>query len=210
MPIGMIIEIVVAILLVITIGYCWTLNSRLKRLRADEASLRATISELITATEIAERAILGLKSTAGNADKTLGERLGEAEALSRRLSSQLGVGTEVLDRVGQVADAAVAGKAVPGINSYEAAAAELAAEQATSTVSAYDAHGTIEQTTSHQDYGYDRAPVAAAASDMAPAQASAPAPAEPRHSRAKDIFRAAQESTSRLEEFRRRAQGRVA
>ncbi len=39
------------------------LNSRLKRLKADEHSLKATIGELITATEIAERAIGGLKHT---------------------------------------------------------------------------------------------------------------------------------------------------
>ena len=62
LPIGMIIEGLVAVLLLITIGYCWMLNRRLQRLRADEEVLRATISELMTATEIAERAILGLKN----------------------------------------------------------------------------------------------------------------------------------------------------
>ncbi|MDX5594157.1 DUF6468 domain-containing protein [Pseudovibrio sp. SPO723] len=195
----MIIEIVVAVLLVVTIGYCFTLNQRLKRLRSDEASLRATISELITATEIAERAILGLKSTAGNADKTLGERLGEAEALSRRLSSQIGVGADVLDRVGQVADAAVAGQPTSNVNSYEAAAA--AAEEVAARVAA------------HAEYTHAQMPAQPAApaqmaqpavQQPAPAQ---PAPQEPRHSRVKDIFKAAEASTSRLEQFRRRAQG---
>ena len=60
---GMMIEGMVAILLVLTIGYCIMLNRRLKLLSADEQSLRATISELVTATEIAERAINGLKLT---------------------------------------------------------------------------------------------------------------------------------------------------
>jgi len=50
-------------LLMVTIGYCMLLNKRLKRLKADEHSLKATIAELITATEIAERAIGGLKHT---------------------------------------------------------------------------------------------------------------------------------------------------
>ena len=50
------IESLVAILLLVTIGYCVILNARLKRLKADEQALKATISELITATEIAERA----------------------------------------------------------------------------------------------------------------------------------------------------------
>jgi hypothetical protein len=39
------------------------LNRRLKLLKSDEHSLRATISELVTATDIAERAIAGLKLT---------------------------------------------------------------------------------------------------------------------------------------------------
>ena len=38
----------VAVLLMLTIGYCMLLNKRLKRLKADEHSLKATIGELIT------------------------------------------------------------------------------------------------------------------------------------------------------------------
>ena len=60
---GVAIESLVAVLLMLTIGYCMLLNRRLKRLKADEHSLKATIAELITATEIAERAIGGLKHT---------------------------------------------------------------------------------------------------------------------------------------------------
>ena len=47
---GLAIESLVAILLLLTISYCILLNSRLKRLKADEQALKATISELITAT----------------------------------------------------------------------------------------------------------------------------------------------------------------
>ncbi|MEP3301507.1 MAG: chemotaxis protein, partial [Roseibium sp.] len=36
LPVGMIIEGLVAVLLLVTIGYCFTLNRRLQRLRADE------------------------------------------------------------------------------------------------------------------------------------------------------------------------------
>lgn len=106
LPIGMIIESLVAVLLVVTIGYCWILNRRLQRLRADEETLRATISELITATEIAERAILGLKATANDADKTLGSRLSQAEQMSKLLADQLGEGEVVLTRIAQIAEAA--------------------------------------------------------------------------------------------------------
>lgn len=114
LPLGLIIESLVAILLMLTIGYCVVLNGRLKRLRADEESLRATISELITATEIAERAILGLKATAGDCDTTLGERLYEAERFSLELAEQIATGEKVLGRISQIADAARPAQAARG------------------------------------------------------------------------------------------------
>ena len=72
---GIAIESLVAVLLMLTIGYCMLLNSRLKRLKADEHSLKATIAELITATEIAERAIGGLKHTVRDVNENLGNQL---------------------------------------------------------------------------------------------------------------------------------------
>jgi hypothetical protein len=55
---GLMIESLVAVLLLLTIAFCIVLNRRLKKLKADEQALKGTISELITATEIAERATL--------------------------------------------------------------------------------------------------------------------------------------------------------
>jgi hypothetical protein len=89
---GLMIESLVAILLLLTIGYCMTLNSRLKRLKADEQALKATISELITATEIAGRAVAGLKTTAHDCDRTLGERMRAAERLSAEMDRQIKAG----------------------------------------------------------------------------------------------------------------------
>jgi hypothetical protein len=106
LPVGLMIESLVALLLVVTIGYCVVLNKRLKRLRADEEALRATISELITASEIAERAILGLKATAGEADRTLGQRLVDAERLSQELAAHVSRGNTVLERITQITEAA--------------------------------------------------------------------------------------------------------
>lgn len=106
MTLSLAIELMVAFLLVVTIGYCVILNKRLSRLRADEATLRATISELITATEIAERAILGLKATAADCDQTLGNRLRAAESVSDRLTDQIKSGESLVDRVSSIAEAA--------------------------------------------------------------------------------------------------------
>ena len=86
---GIAIESLVAILLMLTIGYCMLLNSRLKRLKADEHSLKATIAELITATEIAERAIGGLKHTVRDVNENLGNQLTSAEQMSQQLKKQL-------------------------------------------------------------------------------------------------------------------------
>src|SRR3978361_594507 len=86
---GIVIESLVAILLLLTIGYCMLLNSRLKRLKADEHSLKATIGELITATEIAERAIGGLKHTVRDVNENLGNQLTSASPMSDQLKRQL-------------------------------------------------------------------------------------------------------------------------
>ena len=79
---GYLIESMVSVLLLMTILYCIRLNRQIRLLKADEQSLRATIGELITATEIAERAIGGLKTTMRDGEQILGERIKRTEALS--------------------------------------------------------------------------------------------------------------------------------
>jgi hypothetical protein len=96
---ALMIESLVAVLLLLTIGYCVILNSRLKRLKADEQALKGTISELITATEIAGRAVAGLKATAQDCDGTLGERMRAAERLSIGMERQLKAGELLLSEL---------------------------------------------------------------------------------------------------------------
>lgn len=100
---GMIIEILVAILLMLTIGYCMLLNRRLKILKSDEHSLRATISELVTATEIAERAITGLKLTVEDCEIGLGSRLRSADRFTADLDRSIATGKDLLERLSQIA-----------------------------------------------------------------------------------------------------------
>jgi hypothetical protein len=103
---GFMIESLVAVLLMLTIAYCVILNNRLKRLKADEQSLKATIAELITATEIAERAVAGLKTTAHECDATLGERLRTADRCSGELNEQIKAGDVLLKRLSRIVAAA--------------------------------------------------------------------------------------------------------
>ena len=98
---GIAIESLVAILLMLTIGYCMLLNKRLQRLKADEHSLKATIAELITATEIAERAIGGLKHTVRDVNENLGSQLTAATQMSAHLKGQLAEGDSVIRRLSE-------------------------------------------------------------------------------------------------------------
>jgi chromosome segregation ATPase len=103
---GIAIESLVAVLLMLTIGYCMLLNARLKRLKADENSLKATIAELITATEIAERAIGGLKHTVRDVNENLGNQLTAAGQMSLQLKKQLAEGDNVCRRLSKIVLAA--------------------------------------------------------------------------------------------------------
>ena len=98
----MLIESLVAVLLLLTIGYCMLLNKRLKRLKADEHSLKATIAELITATEIAERAIGGLKLTVRDVNENLRNQISTAGELSDQLNKQLAEGDNVMRRLSKI------------------------------------------------------------------------------------------------------------
>jgi hypothetical protein len=103
---GLIIESLVAVLLVLTIGYCMLLNARLKRLKADEHSLKAVIAELITATEIAERAIGGLKLAVRDVNENLGNQMSAATEMSEQLRKQLIESDNVVRRLSRIASAA--------------------------------------------------------------------------------------------------------
>lgn len=103
---GLMIESLVAALLLLTIAFCIVLNRRLKKLKADEQALKGTISELITATEIAERAIAGLKMTVRDCDQNLSERLRAGESLACELATQLDGGRQVLLQLAQITLAA--------------------------------------------------------------------------------------------------------
>src|SRR5205085_12389405 len=103
---GIAIESLVALLLMLTIGYCMLLNARLKRLKADEHSLKATIGELITVTEIAERAIGGLKHTVRDVNENLGSQIAQATSLADQLKEQLAESDGVLRRLSRIAAAA--------------------------------------------------------------------------------------------------------
>ena len=124
---GIAIESLVAVLLMLTIGYCMLLNARLKRLKADEHSLKATIAELITATEIAERAIGGLKHTVRDVNENLGNQLASATEMAEQLKRQLVEGDNVVRRLSKIAIAARPASATEPVTTKVSAAKAVAA-----------------------------------------------------------------------------------
>ncbi|MEO1199287.1 MAG: DUF6468 domain-containing protein [Pseudomonadota bacterium] len=103
---GLIIESLVIALLLLTLAYCVLLNRSLARLRNGEQAMRHTISELLAATDQAQRAIIELKQVSSETDKRLGLKLKQGDTLARRLADQIGAGETVIDRVTRIVSAA--------------------------------------------------------------------------------------------------------
>ena len=139
---GIAIESLVAVLLVLTIGYCMLLNSRLKRLKADEQSLKATIGELITVTEIAERAIGGLKHTVRDVNEHLGSQIALATSLAEQLKGQLLESDSVMRRLAKIA---AAGRSLPEAQPEVAAPVQIQIQPQAPKMSAARANAAAAQ-----------------------------------------------------------------
>lgn len=106
LPLGLMVEGAVAILLMLTIGYCIVLNERLKKLHADRDLLRQMVVDLVSATDLANKAIGGLREAASEADITLDGRLREAERFAMELANHVSAGQSVMERIARITDAA--------------------------------------------------------------------------------------------------------
>ena len=104
--IAQLVELLVAVLLVATIAFSFVLDKRLRQLRADEQSMRRTVVDLTAATDNAERAIAGLKTTLADCDGTIAERLESAGSVASGLSGSVKAGEEVIDRIRNIVVAA--------------------------------------------------------------------------------------------------------
>ncbi len=106
MPLGFVVESLVAILLATTIGYSIVLNRRLKRLHADRGELRQMVADLVAATNLANAAIRQLKTTAQEAESGLEAKLTEAERFGVELANHVSAGQQVMDRIARITTAA--------------------------------------------------------------------------------------------------------
>ncbi|HWA20269.1 MAG TPA: DUF6468 domain-containing protein [Devosia sp.] len=103
---GFFVESAVAILLLVTIGYCVVLNHRLKRLHQDRDTMSKTVAELVQATALANAAVRELKTAALEADNQLSERLHDAEKFAIELSTHITSGSMLVERIARITAAA--------------------------------------------------------------------------------------------------------
>jgi hypothetical protein len=104
--IGALIEIMVCVLLATSIIWCVTLDRRLRKLKADETTLRQTIVDLVSATEKAERAVAGLRTIVTDCDDTIATHLREAERQAADLAGQIRSGDDVIARIARIVESA--------------------------------------------------------------------------------------------------------
>ncbi|MFV2092614.1 MAG: DUF6468 domain-containing protein [Hyphomicrobiales bacterium] len=81
-----VVEGAVAVLLLVTAGYCVFLERRISAFKADQQDLRSLVSELDRAVERAQASITGLGNTTREAEKALDDRLIEARVLTKTLT----------------------------------------------------------------------------------------------------------------------------
>ncbi|GAB4517296.1 MAG: hypothetical protein Tsb0010_01370 [Parvularculaceae bacterium] len=103
MTLGILIEILVAALLLVTIGYCAVLDRKLHALRSGQDGLRDVIRELNKATDQAQRSISQLKEQGAGAGAKLEGAIGRAKTLADELSFLVEAGDRIADRLAETA-----------------------------------------------------------------------------------------------------------
>ncbi len=98
-PIGLILDSLVALLLIVTVVYCYQLNSRLRDLRSGQDGLKDLIRGLNEATERAQAGISQLKIAGDAAGRELQESVTKARSLSDELSLMIEAGNNIADRL---------------------------------------------------------------------------------------------------------------
>ncbi len=101
-PLGLVVESLVAILLATTIGYCVVLNQKLNRLRSDRDALRKMVQDLVQSTSLANAAVQELKTAAADAETTLNTRLEEADRLGVELANHVAAGQQLMDKIAKI------------------------------------------------------------------------------------------------------------
>lgn len=99
MSIDLIAESVVAVLLAVTIAYCFQLNRRLTALRAEQEAMADLVVGLNQATERAQDGIFQLRAASQESEETLKLEVSRARALADELSLITEAGSNLAERI---------------------------------------------------------------------------------------------------------------
>lgn len=99
---GVMIELLVAVLLAVTIAYCVLVNRKLVQLRSDQSELKTIVRELHVATNQAEHAIAGLRQGAQNADRSLTQQIERVRELDEQIVTNIEKGEALLLKLSAV------------------------------------------------------------------------------------------------------------
>jgi hypothetical protein len=99
LPMDLLLEGIVAILLAATIGYCATLDRKLREMRSGQDGLRDLIQDLGVATAQASDAIVKLREASEATGQSLGEQVKRGRALADELTLIVEAGNRIADRL---------------------------------------------------------------------------------------------------------------
>jgi hypothetical protein len=101
MILGIILDVVVALMLGAAIGYAYRLERRLRALHADRAALEGLIAGLAETSSHAEAGVAGLRAASDRIGAELQQRIERADALRDDLGYMLERGGQIADRLEQ-------------------------------------------------------------------------------------------------------------
>jgi hypothetical protein len=102
LPMDLMLEVIVCVLLAATIGYCATLDRRLRAMRSGQDGLRDLIRDLSGATEQATNAIARLRQASDATGGALIEQVKRGRALADELSLMVQAGNDIANRLGGI------------------------------------------------------------------------------------------------------------
>ncbi len=102
LPFDLLLEGIVAMLLVATIGYCAMIDRRLRAMRSGQDGLRDLIRELSLATEQAADAIARLRDASNATGQKLSEQVTRGRGLADELAFMLEAGNDIANRLGNI------------------------------------------------------------------------------------------------------------
>lgn len=115
----LLLEGMVAMLLIATIGFCWRLNGKLDELRDARAEMGKLIGELDRATTRAAAAITDLKTASDGIGAALDDKMGAGRVLADDLQLMLETGNRLADRLEDDIGSARRASAPQGVQAAE-------------------------------------------------------------------------------------------